>query len=84
MVISFAGFKVRIFQAYFENGRMKIQKSNIINFEDGENVEGLKTLIRWKYCQPVGDTRWKKPIKDPYNPWHILRWALNLVPQPAL
>ena len=59
--------KVRILVAYFDDGRLKIQKSDIIEFGNGENMQGLKSIVKWALCEPIGDTEWKIPVLDPYH-----------------
>ena len=62
--------KVRIIQAYFEKGRLKIQKTDAIEFGKQNQIEELKTLLCWMLCRPVGNTQWEKRIKDPIRRKH--------------
>ena len=59
--------KARILVGYFDDERLKIQKSDIIEFGNGENMQGLKTIVRWTMCRAIGETEFKFPVKDPYH-----------------
>ena len=65
--------KVRFIQAYFENGRLKIQKTDAIEFGEKDQIEELQTLLCWRFCVPVGKTEWEKKIKDPFLPKSSLK-----------
>ena len=64
ILLSFAKFKVRVLQAYFENGRLKIQKTDAIEFGRENQIEELKTVLSWRLCQLVGKTEWEKPVES--------------------
>lgn len=75
--MTYAGFKVRVLQAFFEGNRLHVIKSDIISFEKKKNrkknngkknnVEGLKCLISWICCEAKGSTLWEHVPKDPYG-----------------
>lgn len=54
-VYSIAGRNARVIQAYYENGKFIIRKTEHISFEN-ENIDGLKLFLRWIMNIPKVET----------------------------
>ncbi|EEU39854.1 uncharacterized protein NECHADRAFT_79494 [Fusarium vanettenii 77-13-4] len=58
LIVSFhARFSARIIQAYFQNGKVVIRPSRLINLHTRTVSTEVKLVIRWLNSRPVGDTR---------------------------
>lgn len=58
LIVSFhARFSARIIQAYFQNGKVVIRPSRLINLHTRAVSTEVKLVIRWLNSRPVGDTR---------------------------
>ncbi|KAI8671662.1 hypothetical protein NCS57_00642000 [Fusarium keratoplasticum] len=58
LIVSFhARFSARIIQAYFQNGKVVIRPSRLINLHTRTISPEVKLVIRWLNSRPVGDTR---------------------------
>ncbi|KPM45735.1 hypothetical protein AK830_g763 [Neonectria ditissima] len=69
LVVSFHGrFSARIVQAYFENGRIVVRPSRLINLHTRVVSPEVRLLARWLNSRPVGNTRLPvseyKPVDD--------------------
>ncbi|UPK89953.1 hypothetical protein LCI18_000888 [Fusarium solani-melongenae] len=61
LVVNFPSrFSARILQAYFQNGKVVIRPSRLINLYTRTISPEVRLVIRWLNSRPVGDTR--KPI----------------------
>lgn len=58
LIVSFhARFSARIIQGYFQNGKVVIRPSRLINLHTRTVSPEVKLVIRWLNSRPVGDTR---------------------------
>ncbi|KAJ4318270.1 hypothetical protein N0V84_006942 [Fusarium piperis] len=66
LVIGFHGqFTARITQAYFEDGKVVIRPSRLIDMNTPVVSPEARLVIRWLNCVPVGDTRFSTPEEKP-------------------
>jgi hypothetical protein len=65
-MISFAGGKARIVQAYFDGSVFNIQCSHWYSFI-GMEKETVDLFFRWMLNEPVGDTAIVAGVDDPSN-----------------
>ncbi|KAK7426110.1 hypothetical protein QQZ08_007420 [Neonectria magnoliae] len=57
LVVSFhARFSARVLQAYFQNGKIVIRPSRLINLHTRTISPEVRLVIRWLNSRPVGDT----------------------------
>ncbi|KPM37801.1 hypothetical protein AK830_g8752 [Neonectria ditissima] len=58
LVVSFHGrYSARILQAYFQNGKIVVRPSRLINLHTRTISSEVRLVIRWLISRPVGDTR---------------------------
>ena len=69
LVLSFHGrFSARILQVHYENKRIVVRPSRLLNMYTTSPSADVRLAIRWLLCKPVGDTRRSAPPPpDKYN-----------------
>lgn len=57
--MSFHGrFSARVVQAHYNNGRVVVRPSRLLNMHTATVSPDVRLAVRWLLCRPVGDTRW--------------------------
>ncbi|KAM0426033.1 hypothetical protein ACHAPT_008664 [Fusarium lateritium] len=68
LVISFhARYSARITQAYFQNGKVLIRPSRLVNFYTPILSPEVRLVIRWLNSRPVGETRLPIPEAERFD-----------------
>jgi hypothetical protein len=60
-IYSFAGYKARVIQAYYEHPYFIVRKTEHVEFEEG-SVRAFKLMLRWMMNTPMRDV--KMPLES--------------------